>query len=113
NDWDTHLDLSDINIQDLATYIFQALTNYNKFVISEQSDELTKAFIRLLESRKSYKLFEADIQNEQFSLIDRFYLALNWLNSFIDEHEEYMSSRRYIEEAAITLLYPKEDTQLI
>ncbi|MCW8310332.1 DNA repair ATPase [Sphingobacterium sp. InxBP1] len=113
NDWDTHLDLSDINIQDLATYIFQTLTNYNKFVISEQSDELTKAFIRLLESRKSYKLFEADIQNEQFSLTDRFYLALNWLNSFIDEHEEYMSSRRYIEEAAITLLYPKEDTQLI
>ncbi|WP_282637973.1 DNA repair ATPase [Sphingobacterium thalpophilum] len=113
NAWDTHLDLSDINIQDLATYIFQTLTNYNKFVISEQSDELTKAFIRLLESRKSYKLFEADIQNEQFSLTDRFYLALNWLNSFIDEHEEYMSSRRYIEEAAITLLYPKEDTQLI
>ncbi|WP_398455257.1 DNA repair ATPase [Sphingobacterium thalpophilum] len=113
NDWDTHLDLSDINIQDLATYIFQTLTKYNKFVISEQSDELTKAFIRLLESRKSYKLFEADIQNEQFSLTDRFYLALNWLNSFIDEHEEYLSSRRYIEEAAITLLYPKEDTQLI
>src|SRR5690606_36693068 len=65
------------------------------------------------ESRKSYKIVEADIQKEQYSLINRFYLTINWLNSYIDNDEEDMSSRGYIEEAAITLLYPKEDTQRI
>ncbi|MGE8380725.1 MAG: AAA family ATPase, partial [Sphingobacterium sp.] len=113
NAWETHLDRSTIHGRDLATYLFQTFTSYNTFVVSEQSDELKKAFIRLLESKKSYKLFEADIQNEQFSLVDRFYLTLNWLNSFVDEHPEYLTLRKYIEEAAIMLLYPTHEYHLI
>lgn len=113
NAWETHLDRSTIQGRDLAAYLFQTFTSYNTFVVSEQSDELKKAFIRLLESKKSFKLFEADIQNEQFSLADRFYLTLNWLNSFVDEHPEYLTLRKYIEEAAIMLLYPTHAYHLI
>lgn len=111
--WETHLDRSTVNGRDLATYLFQTFTSYNAFVISEQANELKKAFIRLLEEKKSNKLFEADIQNEQFSLVDRFYLTLNWLNSFVDEHDEYHPLRKYIEEAAIILLYPTHEYHLI
>lgn len=113
NAWETHLDRAALHDRDLATYLFQTFTCYNTFVVSEQSDELKKAFIRLLESKKSHKLFEADIQNEQFSVVDRFYLTLNWLNAFVDEHTEYLTLRKYIEETAIMLLYPTQAYHLI
>lgn len=111
--WETHLDRSAIHDRDLATYLFKTFIRYEKFVVSEQAHELKNAFIRLLEAKKSYKLFETDIHNEQFSMLDRFYLTLNWLHAFVDEHEEYLSFRKYIEETATILLYPKNEYQLI
>lgn len=111
--WETTLDCREIEPGTVALYLFQTFTKYQKFVISETADHLKQEFIRLLESKKSLNEFKNDLENEQFSLVDRFYLVLNWLNSFIDENEELETYRKYVEETASYLLFPKDDYELI
>ncbi len=113
NHWETTLDLSTIDSKEIATYLFQTFTKYKKFALSEISDHLKQEFIRVLEEKKSFKDFQNDLENEQFSLVDRYYLVLNWLNSFIDENENLENSRNYIEETATSLLFPKDEYELI
>jgi hypothetical protein len=113
NQWENTLDLVEIDTQKLATYLFKTLTQYKKFALSESADHLKQEFLRELEKRKSLKEFQADLLHEHFSLEDRFYLVLNWLNSFLDENQELEKYRKYIEETAVSLLFPKDEYELI
>ncbi|WP_312822587.1 DNA repair ATPase [Epilithonimonas sp.] len=113
SNWKTTLDCTEIDSREIATYLFQTFTKYGKFSLSEISDHLKQEFVRLLESKKSLKDFQTDLENEQFSLVDRYYLVLNWLHSFIDENESLEYSRNYIEETATSLLFPKDEYELI
>lgn len=111
--WKTTLDFTEIDAEEMAVYLFKTFTQYGKFALSESADHLKQEFIRLLESKKYLKEFQTDLENEQFSLVDRFYLILNWLHSFIDENENLHHSRKYIEETAASLLFPKDEYELI
>lgn len=111
--WQTTLDFTEIDAKEIASYLFQSFTKYGKFVLSESADHLKQEFIRLLDAKKYLKEFESDLENEQFSFTDRFYLALNWLNSFIDENDNPEHSRKYIEETAVSLLFPNDEYELI
>lgn len=113
NQWENTIDFGKFRPEVPAAYLFETLTKYGKFSISESADHLKQEFIRLLESRKSLKDFQNDIQNDQFTLEDRFYLVTNWLHSFADEHTEYEKYRKYIAETAASLLFPEDDYQLI
>ncbi|TJZ60572.1 AAA family ATPase [Sphingobacterium olei] len=113
NTWKTGLDLSSIQAETVATYLFQAFTKYGRLVFSESADQLKQDFLRLLENKKSLKDFQSDLENEQYALEDRFYLILNWLDSFIDENVKSEIYRKYIEETAAALLFPKDDYELI
>lgn len=62
---------------------------------------------------KQLKAFEADLDHAQFNLLDRFYLILNWLHSFVDEHVKFEADRKYLEEAATILLFPKDSYEWI
>lgn len=110
--WKTSLDLTAITIADIAKYIFQAFHLHGKLVISETADHLKQDFVRVLESKKSWKTFQTDVENEQFSIEDRYYLTLNWLNAFIDEDKNYEKYRHHIEEAAVELMFPKAEFEL-
>ncbi|MBE8719880.1 DNA repair ATPase [Sphingobacterium pedocola] len=113
NTWETALDLNVIQAETVATYLFQTFTKYGRLVFSESADQLKQNFLRLLENKKSLKDFQSDLENEQYALEDRFYLILNWLDSFIDENEKSEIYRKYIEETATALLFPKDDYELI
>lgn len=113
NAWETPLDLNVIQAETVVTYLFQAFTKYGRLVFSESADQLKQNFLRLLENKKSLKDFQSDLENEQYTLEDRFYLILNWLDSFIDENEKSEIYRKYIEETAAALLFSKDDYELI
>jgi len=113
SNWETTLDQTQTDASNIAHYLFRTLTQYGKFVLSESADHLKQEFLRLLESKKSVKEFHSDLENEQFSLVDRFYLILNWLNSFIDENKNLENLRKYIEETAASLLFPEDEYELI
>ena len=111
--WHTTLDVTQINSKALAVYLFETFTGYGKFTLSETADHLKQEFIRLLDTRKTLAVFQADIENDTFSITDRFYLAMNWLHSFIDEQEDLEKYRKYIEETATELLFPNDDYELV
>ncbi|MET3731786.1 DNA repair ATPase [Moheibacter stercoris] len=111
--WETSLDTVGIDSKEIATYLFKTLTLYGKFAFSESADHLKQEFLRELEKKKTLKEFQADLVNEQFSTEDQFHLILNWLNSYLDEHSEAEKYRKYIEETATHLLFPKDEYELI
>lgn len=110
--WQTTIDITLIKAENVARYIFGSFSNYKKFAISETSDHLKQEFVRTLQDKKSWKTFQDDVQNEQFSITDRFYLIANWLHAFVDEFNDE-KLRPYIDETAILLLFDKESYQLI
>lgn len=109
--WQSSLDRSAIDNREMATYLFKTFTYYGKFVLHEGADHLKQEFIRFLTDKKSLKAFESDLLQENLSLTDRYYLALNWLQAYMDEHAQ--SSRKYLEETAAALLFPEDQYQLI
>lgn len=111
--WQTTLDFTGIDSKELAVYLFKTFTKYGKFALSESANHLKQEFLRLLDSRKMLTVFQADIENQEFSMVDRFYLVSNWLHSFIDEQDDLEKYRKYIEETATELLFPKDEYELI
>ncbi|MBE8713487.1 DNA repair ATPase [Sphingobacterium hungaricum] len=111
--WDSLTAFTNINAHSISHYLFQTFTKFGKFSLSEAADHLKQEFVRYLESKKAFKDFEHDILNEEFALVDRYYLALNWLNSFIDDQENYEQYRKHIEETATELLFPNDENELI
>jgi len=111
--WQPSLDLSTISSNEIASYLFEALTKYNKLVRSDEADHLRQDFTRLLENKKTWKNLEEDISNEQFSWIDRFLLTSNWIHAFIDENNEYEKYRKYVEETAVSILFSHDEYELL
>lgn len=111
--WENSIDFGKFHPETPATYLFETFTKYGKFSVSDSADHLKQEFMRLLESKRSLKDFQDDIQNDQFTQQDRFYLVMNWLHSFTDEHTAYEKYRGCIEETAASLLFPEDDYQLI
>jgi len=105
--------LADANVERIADYLFWTLTKYGKFSRSEPADRLQKAFLQRLDAAGMRETFASDVQQSQFSLADRFHLAMNWLHAFADEHPEHEKSRRYVEETAAALLFPEDGHALI
>src|SRR5690606_9837196 len=111
--WHTTVDQTLTDKTSVAHYIFGSFSNYKKFAISEFSDHLKQEFLRIVQEKRSLADFQADVQNEQFSLTDRYFLILNWLNAFIDEHTDLEIYRKYIDETAVVLLFSKDEYQLV
>ncbi|MGJ1261187.1 DNA repair ATPase [Sphingobacterium spiritivorum] len=111
--WKAPVALEHEEKQKVATYLFRTFVRYDKFAMSESAHLLQQAFVRFLEEKKQLKAFEADLDHAQFNLLDRFYLILNWLHSFVDEHVKFEADRKYLEEAATILLFPKDSYEWI
>ena len=110
--WDNIHDSRKENVNQIATYIFEAISKHCKMVLSESADHLKQDFERALESKKTLKSFHEDLENSFFSLYDKYYLTLNWLHAFVDEDTKYEPYRPHVEEAAVELLFPKESYHL-
>lgn len=113
NRWETHLDLSQINKENIAKYLFKTFSKFNKLSLSDFADHLKQEFTRYLHDRKTLKDFEGDINNEGFSLIDRYYLIQNWLYAFIESNDHLIKFEKYINETAALILFDQIDYELI
>ena len=113
SNWNSTVDRTEIIPQQVAHYLFETLTKYETFVVSELATHLKQEFIRFLETNNARQSFNNDTNNEHFSLIDRYYLVLNWLHSFIDENNNYEEYRLQVDETAMNLLFDKEKYVLL
>lgn len=111
--WHPALDLSTITKDDIALYLFETFTKYNKFVRCDDADHLRQEFTRLLESKKTWKNLQDDLTNAQFTRIDRFLLTSNWIHAFIDDDSSYEKYRKYVEETAVSILFPQDNYELL
>ena len=110
--WSTLIDTASIDAHELARYIFKSQAKYGKFVLSESASDLKQEFLRFLENSKTLKDFQADLSNELFSIEDKYFLILNWLHAFVDQEDSTLKFDQYIEEAAVSLLYPNEQYEI-
>ena len=111
-DWQTTIDTSTFDLNKISSYLFEAISQHSKMVLSETADHFKQEFIRALETKKSLKTFQEDLENEFFTLEDKYYLSLNWLHAFIDEDSKYEAYRQHVEETAVEILFPKEEYHL-
>ncbi|MFD2967432.1 DNA repair ATPase [Sphingobacterium bambusae] len=102
-----------VEASELATYLFETFTRYGKFALAEQADHLRQEFLRFLGEKKAQKDFESDVQSSHFDLTDRFYLALNWLHSYVDQQKNAEQLKHLISETAAALLFPNDNYQLV
>ena len=111
--WNTHFRESDVSPDDIANYLFQEFSDSNLFTKSVQADTLKEEFTRYLLEKEFLSRFEEDIQNKSFDLIERFYLAQNWISSFLDLTPEHSMYAKYIEETACMLLFEDSGYELL
>lgn len=102
--WNTLFAFSKMKAERIALYLFTEFADNPAFTVSEQSQELQMEFLNYLKKEKLSECFKADIQDESFSIVERFYLVRNWLNSFIDLSDRYDKYKKYVSETACQLL---------
>lgn len=101
-----------LSSKDAASYLFEEYAERSVFTISEQAKNLETEFLKYLKSKKIIESYQADINDESFSLIDRFYLVTNWLVSFIELDEKWKKYRKYVPESACLLLLKNQIFEL-
>jgi len=102
--WNTHFHFSTMQPEQIAMYLFYEFAENPEFTVSEQSVELEKEFKSYLKKQKLSESFNTDLSEEAFSMVERFYLVRNWLQSFIELSEAYNRYDKYVGETACMLL---------
>lgn len=109
NDWNHYFDSEKILPEQIALYLFREFADSSSFSVSHQSKELEKEFLTYLKEKKLWESFNADVSDDSFSFVERYYLVRNWLSSFIDIYEKLSKYKKFRGEAACILLM-KEQT---
>ena len=110
--WSTDWDKTKTTADKIAHYIFQTLTKFNAFSMSYEADNFKREFNNYLEKNHQVENFKNILVDEIFSASEKFYLIENWMHSFIDENENFLSFRDLIDEAAIMILFKNDSYHL-
>lgn len=110
--WNTHFSFSKMKARHIALYLFKEYSNSSAFTVTEQSQELEKEFYAYLKKQKLSERFEADLAEESFSIVERFYLTRNWLLSFIDLSDKYNKYIKYVGETSCQLLLKEHQFEM-
>lgn len=110
--WNSYFNSDKVLSEQVAMYLFREFADSPAFTISEQSKELEKLFITYLKDQKLWESFDADLMNETFGSVERYYLIRNWLRSFIDLFKDYARYKKYIGETACILLLKEHSYEL-
>jgi len=103
--WNTgYFNTAKIAPEEVAMYLFREFDDNRTFTVSEQSRELEKAFIKYLKYNKLQERFAADVADESFRGVERYYLIRNWLSSFVDLSDDLKPFKKYRGETACLLL---------
>lgn len=98
--------------KDVAAYLFEEYAEKSNFTISKQAKDLRTEFKKFIEEKGILDSYKADINDDSLILLDRFYLVLNWLKSFIELDEKWSKYIKYIPEAACILLLQDQNFEL-
>ncbi len=99
-----YFDMVKIVPETVALYLFREFADNPAFTVSEQSRILEKEFLKYLKSNKLQGSFNADVADESFGAVERYYLVRNWLSSFIDLSDDLKMYKKYRGETACLLL---------
>lgn len=110
--WNTSFRFSKMLPERIALYLFHEFSNSPAFTVSEQSKELEKLFMAHLKKQKLWESFNADLMEDSFSDVERFYLVRNWLQSFIGLADEYAKFEKYVGETSCILLLKEHQFEL-
>ena len=88
----------------VAAYLFREFADNPAFTVSEQSRELQRLFLQYLKANKLQASFHADMADESFGMVERYYLVRNWLSSFMGLSDELLKYKKYRGEAACQIL---------
>ncbi|MDR1171817.1 MAG: DNA repair ATPase, partial [Bacteroidales bacterium] len=98
--------------RNVAQYLFDEFSASDTFSKSRQADTLKKDFVHHLKKADLRHVFEKDIHDSDFTLLDRFRLVSNWLHAFVDGSEKHVQYSKYVGEAACLTLFDKGDYRL-
>jgi hypothetical protein len=99
-----YFDTTKIRPEKVAMYLFREFADNRTFTVSEQSKALEKEFLKYLKSNKLQESFDADVADESFGTVERYYLVRNWLSSFIELSADLKKYKKYRGESASLLL---------
>lgn len=88
----------------VALYLFTELSQQAQFSCSSQAVQLKNEFKTFLQQQKRLDYFLENIQNNNFSISERFYLIQNWLSAFWQSTANIISND-YIDETACLWLF--------
>ena len=108
-EWNQYFDTEKIRPNLVSFYLFSEFADNPAFTVSEQAKELEKEFLSYLKENKLWESFDADVSDDSFSTVERYYLVRNWLSSFIDLSEKL---KKYRGEAACILLLKEHSFEL-
>ncbi|RRJ93194.1 AAA family ATPase [Paenimyroides tangerinum] len=106
--WQTDWDKSKTTSENIANYLFTTLTKYQAFSMSNEAEYFNREFHNYLEKNKHTIDFNSLISDKRFSVTEKFYLIENWIFSFIDENEKYVSYRNVVNEVATMILFSED-----
>ena len=88
----------------VALYLFREFADNPSITVSEQARTLESKFLKYLKTNKLLDGFHADVADDSFGNVERYYLIRNWLSSFVGLSDDYLKYKKYRGEAACLLL---------
>ena len=108
------LGFPEITSKEVAFYLFREFSKSKSktFTKSHQAEKLRQAFLAYAQKNKFLTDFETAVQDTSFDWTERFHLAFNWMNSFLEVSKNKEEDQKYIEEATCLLLFKEDDYEL-
>ncbi len=100
-----HNHLSPATVEAMAAYLMDELKEPAYFTCSSAALQLKKDFIHHLRQQHQEEVFRQDIQNESYSLIERFYIIQDWVEAYVMTLENAEPYLAYIDEATCLVLF--------
>ncbi len=110
--WNVYFDMSKIKPEQVALYLFREFADSPAFTITQQSKDLEKEFLSYLQQKKLWENFNADVSDDSFSFVERYYLVRNWLSSFIGISDKLKKYRKFRGETACLLLLKEQSFEV-
>ena len=109
--WNSRFDNSEAFAAETAHYLFDEFADSTAFTYSEQGEKLKDGFFKYLKNKKLFAKFSEDVQHAALEPMERFYLARNWIASFVELSDEMERYRKYIDGTASLLLLGDSNQQ--
>lgn len=93
-----------VPVQAVAGYLYSEFAKSRHFTCSQQAAQLKRSFKEFLLAKKRVDLFQQEVSNTTFSLMDRFYIIQSWLMAY-GQTQTSEVDQLYVDETVCLLLF--------